>query len=202
MSSRSFYLSATVALAVWGAPGAQENTAPRGFNYECMGGLSGSLKDELSTCRAARIWNDDIEIRAGEATTRRRDFAESEWQLSGAVRVSMGTAQLTADDALFTFVANELVAFELTGSPAELTDLIEERNATVSGSSNRIAYDERDQTVLLTGDVGFVVDGDEIATSTLSYNLEDRSFGTGDVRVTLGQTEQQPELQPEQRDPP
>jgi lipopolysaccharide transport protein LptA len=181
---------------------AQDDVAVGSFNYDCMDGLSGSLKDDLYTCKQAHIWNERFEISAASAETKRLDFDQSEWQLNGDVRVSVDSAQLSADSATFVFSADELIGFDLIGSPAALSDVIDERNAKLSGTAHRIAYDKAGETVQLTGDVSFAVDDNEIATSAVTYNLKEQSFNTGSVRATLSQPDSESEIQSEQPDEP
>jgi lipopolysaccharide transport protein LptA len=203
MSRRGSFASAAWLAVLCGTPAsAQDDAAVGSFNYDCRDGLSGSLKDDLYTCKQAHIWDERFEISAASAETKRLDFDQSEWQLNGDVHVSIDSAQLSADSATFVFSADELIAFDLVGSPAALSDVIDERNATLSGTAHHIAYDKRRDTVQLTDDVSFSVDDNEIATSAVTYNLEEQSFNTGSVRATLSQPDSESEIQSEQRDEP
>ncbi len=121
----------------------------------------------------------EIEITADEGTTNETNFDSSEWHFAGDVRMSLDSASLTADLAVFRFEAKELVSGMLTGSPVEVRDYIEQQDATFVGTAERVTYDNASGTARLAGETTLALGANEYRLCDLVYNLAEKSFTSG-----------------------
>jgi lipopolysaccharide transport protein LptA len=145
------------------------------------------LRNNHSVCTHVAISNGTISILADRGTTDESDFDDSQWQFDGNVFIEFESASLSADRASFEFARNELVYGELTGSPVEIRDRLEEQDVDLVGTANRIAYDNRDGTARLAGEASITLGGNEYLGCDLVYNLNEKTFksGTSDCGVRV-----------------
>jgi lipopolysaccharide transport protein LptA len=159
---------------------------PAIFSLTCDS-VSIDLKNNQSVCSIVRITDGMTLISADVGTANETNFENSRWQFEGNVLIEFETARLTAEHAVFDFRNNELVFGELAGDPVELTDYIEERDADVRGTADRIEYDGAAQTARMGGEAILTLAGNEYRGCDLIYHMADKSFNTGssDCGVTF-----------------
>lgn len=190
MSARDFLLDVVVPFAVSvlaaGTAVAQDAGGPRTFTYSCDS-LAIDLKSNKSVCSKVEISDGSIEISADSANASETNFESSEWQFIGNVRIALGTAIMSGDMAVFRFAANELAFGELSGSPVELRDFVEEQGTAVRGTAERIAYDNRDGTARMEGNARLARGENEYIGCDIIYNLNEKTLdlGSPDCRVQL-----------------
>ena len=128
-----------------------------------------------------RITQGNMRISADQAVTKSTDFnAESEWRFTGHVRIEVDGIVLEADDAVFTFMTNQLSRAELNGNPARVTDLNSgRRKEPVHGSANKLAYDYRGRTLRLLENVSLYKGRSEIQSCDLLYDFNDENLASG-----------------------
>jgi lipopolysaccharide transport protein LptA len=177
MSRASLRLKSFLAAALALLPlvGAAQNDQ-RAFMLHCAGPMAIDLQTNTSVCHDALISDGEIQISADEGSASETTFDEGEWQFSGNVRIAFGSATLRADQARFRFSANELVAGELSGSPVELEDFIADENVAVSGTAQRITYDNASGTARLEGEATLRRGTREFIGCDLVYNFKEKSM--------------------------
>ena len=160
---------------------AQEDAGPRTYVLDCMESLSIDLKSNRSVCKKLAVSDGSTTLTADEGTADETNdvFQDSSWQLKGNVSIEFQTAKLSAENAALRFRANELVYAELSGSPVEMSDFIQEQNATIRGTAERIVYDSRGATLQLLGQATLALDANEYQGCDLIYNLNDKTFNSG-----------------------
>ena len=185
MSEDGFILSnATLAaslLALSVPLHAQESTGPRTYVLDCKESLSIDLKGNRSVCNKLVVTDGSTTLTADQGTADETNdvFQDSSWQLKGNVVIEFETATLSADSATLRFRANELVHGELNGSPVEMSDFIEEQNATIRGTAERIVYESPGATLQLLGQATLALNANEYQGCDLIYNLNDKTFNSG-----------------------
>jgi lipopolysaccharide transport protein LptA len=157
--------------------GAQPETTA--FTLACERGMKIELQSNRSVCRGIAISDGEVELTADEGAASETNFDDSEWQLSGGVRISFESAVILADQATFRFQNNELVIADVTGSPVSLEDFIAEDNVEVRATAERIAYDRRDGTARLEGEATLRRGADEFVGFDLIYNFNEKSMQSG-----------------------
>ena len=126
-----------------------------------------------------QITQGDIGIRADEAVASGLDFERSEWQFSGNVQFSVGSASLRADSAELVFEAHTLIIAELRGDPAEFEDLSETREQPIRGSANLLSYHSDDNTLRMTEGARLSEGSNDITGCDLIYDLEQEKLTSG-----------------------
>ena len=160
---------------------AQEDAGPRTYVLDCRDSLSIDLKGNRSVCKNLAVSDGSTTLTADEGTANETNdvFQDSSWQLKGNVSIEFQTAKLSAENAALRFRANELVYAELSGSPVEMSDFIQEQNATIRGTAERIVYDSHGATLQLLGQATLALDANEYQGCDLIYNLNDKTFNSG-----------------------
>jgi len=190
MSARGFRLSLALAVLASRAPALaqQGETSARTFTYGCET-LALDLRNNRSVCSMVQISDGTIEISADTGTASETNFESSEWEFTGHVRIAFETATLSADSAVFRFAANALVMGELSGRPVELRDYIAEQDTTVTGTAEKIVYDNRDGTARMSGQARLTRGENEyLGCDMIVYNLNEKTLdlsGSPDCRVQL-----------------
>lgn len=132
----------------------------------------------LVRIRGPRITQGDLKIEADEAVATGINFDErSEWRFQGNVRITVESAIMEADAAVFTFDNERLSRGELTGSPATFNDDNADSQRAISGSAGKLSYDYVASTLRLTGNVLLRRDRTEVTGCDLLYD-----FDTGGLR--------------------
>jgi lipopolysaccharide transport protein LptA len=135
-------------------------------------------KTNLITVQNPKITQCKTVITADEATATALDFdTRSEWRFTGHVRVVVDTAELTADTAVFTFADKRLARGQLLGA-ATFVD----KQTTDKGSANKLVYDDKAKTLLLS---------DNAQVHKAQYEIHggcDLVYDLNEKRVTSGST--------------
>ena len=188
MSAYGSLLNLTLTVVVlssgWHEAGAQQNDSPRTFTLGCAP-LELDLRSNQSVCTNVQISDGVLDISANLGTTSETGFEDSEWRLTEDIRIAFETTVLTADSAVFRFRNNELVFVELSGSPVELSDVIE--NASVVGTAERITLDNLAGTAEMIGQARLARGANEYLGCDLVYNLNEKTLDSGseNCRVQL-----------------
>jgi lipopolysaccharide export system protein LptA len=111
-----------------------------------------------------------------------RDEQAGETRYQGSVELTQGSLRIEAD--LLTLhqhgdAANGLIT--AIGTPATLRQTPEDGKAPIKAAANRIAYDQKDDTVTLTENARIEQDGAIVTGATIDYILgQQRVTATGD----------------------
>lgn len=182
-------------------PAASQETENVSFEGACES-LSGNARSDEKVCVGFAFSDGANELSAGLAATNANDFDGSLWRLSQQVRLAFNTTEILAEEALFEFEADEVVFGELSGNPVVMSDYIEEREASVSGTAQSISYDRRNGTVRLTGQATLRIGENEVMGCEWIYSLTDKTYQTGEaeecnegIRILLTPTEESDDLE-------
>jgi lipopolysaccharide transport protein LptA len=171
-----------LAVTICSALAAQNNTGPQELLLDSES-LSLDRKTNLIQLRGPRIRQGDLHIEADEALATGIDFErESEWRFSGNVRITVDTAVIEADSAVFTFEREQLARGELVGSPASFADVDPETDTPVKGGADKLSYDYIARTLRMSENAWVNKDQYEIQGCDLIYDFNDE-------RVTSGSAE-------------
>ena len=129
--------------------------------------------------RGLHITQGELGIRADEAVASAVDFEGSEWSFSGNVRITVESASIEADTALLVFEDHALLTAELTGQPARFEDLSPTRPQPISGSANRLTFDNVDQVLRLSEGARLSEGSNEMTGCDLIYDLEQQQITSG-----------------------
>jgi lipopolysaccharide transport protein LptA len=127
------------------------------------------------------ITQGNLRIEADEAQATGIDFAErSEWHFTGNVRITVDTAVIGADSAIFAFDNKRLSRGELLGAPVSFTHLEPERAKPVIGTADRMVYDHLARTLRMQNG-RLERDRTEIRGCDLIYNFTTEGIASGDA---------------------
>ena len=147
-------IGACALASVWGSAtvAAQNGGAARQELVLDSESFSFDNQASLVRIRGPRITQGDLKIEADEAVATGLEFDErSEWRFSGHVRITVESAVMEADSAVFTFDNEQLSRGELVGSPATFNDANADGQAPISGSAGALSYDYVERTLHLRG---------------------------------------------------
>jgi lipopolysaccharide transport protein LptA len=117
----------------------------------------------------------DMRIQAAEArVTGGLDFENSNWTISGDVRITAEGGRLNSDKAVVSFRDNLISQATITGAPAQFEQQRED-GSTSRGRANTIDYETRSGTVSLTTDAWLSDGRNEISGQKLVYNIRTQS---------------------------
>ena len=121
-----------------------------------------------------------MSIAADEAVATGIDFqAKSEWRFNGHVRITLDSAVVTSDSAVFTFDDKQLARGELAGQ-ATFEDPQPGGKEPARGGANKIVYDYAARTLRLTENAWFQTRVSAQATGCdLVYNLTTERVTSG-----------------------
>lgn len=136
-------------------------------------------RSNLVEVKRPRITQGNLEIEAGEALATSVGFEDSEWRLSGGVRIIADTASIEAQTAVFTFSDNALARTELVGNPAKFSDRGAPADVTATGTANRIEFDYARRRLRMSENARIVKGSNEITGCELTYDFKEE-------RVTAG----------------
>ena len=138
-----------------------------------------------------RVEQGNMVVTADRAESADIDFANSNWELSGNVRIRTGMGGIESSSARLTFRNHRLVTATALGGPARFERTVTDGAARkVTGSARKIEYNAAAGEVALT-DQAVMRDGArEVSGGRLLYRmLEDRLIAstgqTGDERVRV-----------------
>ncbi len=131
-------------------------------------------------------------IRAQDAKAHSVDLSakDMQWEFSGDVHIEFNGATLDSATATVSFKDNMLESAHAVGAPAQFSHLLKGATQRSQGRAHTIDYDAAKSQLHLAGGVWYSDGTNEINTSTLNYNLANRSIdsnpGTGErVRLHL-----------------
>jgi lipopolysaccharide transport protein LptA len=186
MSRCASIASSLLTLCLLALPAASQEVASNGYTGVCAS-ISGNARSDESVWVDCQLTDGMNEISAGLIS--RNDGVDSSlWRLTDGVRLAFATAEITAQDALLKFDADELVMGEITGEPVVISDFVKERNAAVRGTAPSVSYDSRSGTVRLTGQATLAVGDNQVRGCDLIYNFNDKSYSAGASDACAGVT--------------
>jgi lipopolysaccharide transport protein LptA len=153
--------------------------------------------------RDVEITQCGMRITAGEARiTGGLNFDNSQWNISGDVRITVEGGSLTSDKAIVTFRNKLLSAATITGSPAQFEQKRED-GTMARGRANTIDYETASGLVSFTTNAWLSYGRNEITGQQLVYNIRaqgmqpqakpDKTNGNGRIRVVI-QPDKAPQL--------
>jgi len=142
--------------------------------------------------RQLRITQGPLVVEAQSATATGLNFENSDWTLSGQVRITVPDGKLTSSDARVAFRNNQISSAQVRGAPAEFEQRIQETGQLARGRANVIDYDVQAATVRLDGDAWLTDGTNVIRGSTLVYDIARQRVAAnpggqdpGGVRITI-----------------
>jgi lipopolysaccharide transport protein LptA len=126
--------------------------------------------------RRVKITQGAMQVEAEEARANGLNFENSEWHLSGDVRIQMPDRRLSSGAAQVTFRNNEIARAVIRGQPASFEQRLKDEQKPARGRANAIEYDVQAGTVRLTGNAWLTDGTNEIQGDTLVYNIDKESI--------------------------
>jgi lipopolysaccharide transport protein LptA len=134
-------------------------------------------------------------IQAGEARiTGGLNFENSQWTISGDVRISAEGGSLSSDKAIVSFRNKVISAATITGAPAHFEQQRDD-GTTARGHANTIDYETAHGTVSFNTNAKLVYGRNEITGQQFVYNIRTQSVqgqpkkgaagGDGRVRIVI-----------------
>lgn len=157
--------------------------------------LEMNYRKNNAVLRDVEITQCDMRIKAGEARINGGlNFDNSQWNISGDVRITVEGGSLTSDRAIVTFRNKLLSAATITGSPAQFEQKRED-GTMARGKANTINYETSSGLVSFSTDAWLSYGRNEITGQQLVYNMRtqgmqpqaktDKGTGTGRIRVVI-----------------
>ena len=133
--------------------------------------------------RGVSISQGDLGIEADEAVASTLDFANSEWQFTGRVKIRMDTASIEADQATMQFSGYRLLSAVIRGQPAEFRQVEADQSVT-EGHGRLLEYMADPAVVRLSENAWLSESGKEISGNVLTYSLtEERVIASSSVET-------------------
>lgn len=128
-------------------------------------------KNNTLLFRQVRITQGPLKVEAQEAAATGLNFENSEWTLTGQVKITMPDGKLSSSDAKVNFRNNEIAQAVVHGTPAEFEQKLKDTQQLARGHANTIEYNVQAGTVKLTG-AAWLTDGDNVIQGdTLIYDV-------------------------------
>src|SRR6187455_3124888 len=183
-------------LAVAGLSGVAEGAPATCANPEIaleFQPLEMNYRKNNAVLRDVEITQCGMRITAGEARINGGlNFDNSQWNISGDVRITVEGGSLTSDKAVVTFRNKLLSAATITGAPAQFEQKRED-GTMARGRANTIDYDTASGLVSFSTNAWLSYGRNEITGQQLVYNIRaqgmqpqakpDTGSGTGRIRV-------------------
>jgi lipopolysaccharide transport protein LptA len=155
--------------------------------------------------KQVKITQGPMTVEAQQATATGLNFENSEWTLSGQVRITVPDGKLTSADARVNFRDNQITKAVIRGTPAEFEQRVKETQQLAQGRAKSIEYDVQGGVVRLDGDAWLTDGVNVIRGNTLVYDIAKQRVaanpgGTdpGGVRITINpQSQDKPGSKPE-----
>jgi lipopolysaccharide transport protein LptA len=136
-------------------------------------------KTNLVNLHGPRITQGAMSIAADEAFATGIDFeAQSEWRFSGNVHITLESAVVTSDSAVFSFDDKRLARGELVGQ-ATFSDAQPDHEEPARGGANKIVYDYTQRTLRLTENAWVQSEGVQAQGCDIVYNLTTEGLASG-----------------------
>lgn len=129
--------------------------------------------------------DEDAQIRlVGNSVQANLADGNSSWSFNGDVQLERGSMTLTADRMTVMRAAGKIVAVVADGAPVQFTQ--SEPNL-VTASSSSMTYSVDEQTIVLSGNVILLQDGNQIRGERIEYDLDAGELIAGSTDPTVGQ---------------
>ena len=133
----------------------------------------------------SQLNSDDGQIRlVGDSVQANLADGNSSWSFDGNVELERGSMTLTADRMVVERSEGEIVAVVAEGTPVRFAQ--SEPNL-VTASSSRMTYRVNEQTIVLSGDVTLLQDGNQIRGERIEYDLNAGELIAGSTDPSEGQ---------------
>ncbi len=140
--------------------------------------------------RKVRVSQGTTIVEAEEATATGLNFENSRWVFRGNVKISVDSGFLSSDEAAVNFADNQIARAEISGSPAQFEQKLENSEDVAHGRAGSIEYDFATETIRMLQDA-YLTDGhNDIRGQTLVYSIRDQrvlanASDQGDERVRI-----------------
>lgn len=133
----------------------------------------------------AQTTDGEAQIRlVGNSAQANLEDPDSDWSFYGDVRLERGSMNLTADRMTAKRRDGDIVEVIAEGEPARFTQ--NEPNL-VTASSSSMTYSVDDQTIVLSGNVVLLQDGNEIRGERIEYDVSSGELIAGSTSPADGQ---------------
>lgn len=158
---------------------------------------TGNVRENTIELRDVTITQGDMKIRADKASVVGGiNYQDSQWTVSGGVRIDAQGGSLQSDAAVVTFSNNQITRAIITGSPAQFERRPEGGMEPARGHANSIDYETSTGNVILKGEAWLADGCKEARADQLVYNIRTQSGsglpagaaspgGTGRVRFVI-----------------
>jgi lipopolysaccharide transport protein LptA len=127
-----------------------------------------------------------MQVDAEEARATGLNFDNSEWQLTGDVRILVPDGSLSSSSATVTFRNNEILRAVIVGKPASFEQKLRQSQQVARGRAGTITYDVKASTVRLNGDAWLTDGQNQIEGATLIYNIGQQRVAANPDATTPG----------------
>jgi lipopolysaccharide transport protein LptA len=142
--------------------------------------------------KRVKITQGVLEVSAQQASATGLEFENSEWRLTGDVRITVPGGSLQSNEASVQFRNNAIVRASIKGSPAAFEQRLKEGDQVARGRAGSIDYNVTASTVRLIGDAWLSDGRNEIRGNTLVYDIGGERVQAnpdekdpGGVRITI-----------------
>jgi lipopolysaccharide transport protein LptA len=153
--------------------------------------------------KQVKITQGPLVVEAQEATATGLNFENTDWTLSGQVRITVPDGRLTSSEAKVSFRDNQIVSAQIRGTPAEFEQRVKETRQLAQGRAKAIDYNVKEGTVRLDGDAWLTDGTNVIRGNTLVYDIARQRVAAnpggqdpGGVRITINPKSQDKPAQP------
>jgi lipopolysaccharide transport protein LptA len=205
-SSRNFahaLLAALLAAAVAGGVTAAPLDSRAPINLEAASS-DFDYRNNTLLFKRVKITQGPLTVEAQEASATGLDFVNSQWTLTGQVRITLPDGKLASDTATVSFKDNQIERAQVRGAPAVFEQRLEKTGQLAQGRAESIEYDVRNDTVQLAGDAWLSDGQNEIRGRTLVYDIGRQRVAAnpgetepGGVRITINPKEPPGQKKPE-----
>lgn len=142
-----------------------------------------------------RLTQGSIGVQADEGRASKLDFQDSVWRFEGNVVIDVDNGHIECDSADLRFAEHELRFATIKGSPATFRVNRPGSEETTHAEAGQLEYNLETGVIEFSGDAVFTEGGNQIASSFIAYNIEERrinaqSSGEGDDKVKITFTPQ------------
>jgi len=143
-------------------------------------------KNNSLVFKRVRITQGDMQVDAEEARATGLNFDNSEWQLTGDVRILVPDGSLSSSEATVTFRDNQILRAVIVGTPASFQQKLRQSQQLARGRASTITYDVKASTVQLNGDAWLTDGQNQIEGATLIYDIGQQRVAANPNATTPG----------------
>ena len=143
-------------------------------------------KNNSLVFKRVRITQGDMQVDAAEARATGLNFDNSEWQLTGDVRILVPDGSLSSNEATVTFRDNQILRAVIVGTPASFQQKLRQSQQVARGRASKITYDVKASTVQLNGDAWLTDGQNQIEGATLIYDIGQQRVAANPNATTPG----------------